>query len=402
MRDRGDYDLYYNNHEHVKGVKKMDIGRFDNFFKRIDKKHPGEYKYINDNWGEKYKIVTFVKPKENDPDILFLFTGTTKEDERDRCTLVTKGTVFSPEPMTEAEMKECVVHIEDTYSGQYCCHLLSDGAHVFVCNCNGSIMFKQNGALLLVYSTLAAKEIMNSPKIRIPGIERFRKLIRNFPTRVDDFYDIDKVYEYENTRVIEHKTSGDAGQRYKIFSVYTLCDSIDPDKLPSAVLRYNRSAADSFDQIKREFSLPMDGWEEYSVRDLVPLNHDVFPSIMDGYSVEDLGLDPVNDKYAIEALESGKIVANKVKTAFNDAVYVFPLGAVYDADWWYKLISSNDEEDQDRVNNILDVIDMINLSGRDYMNKVIKRISALGAMELRNFLHWHRVDCLRGVYDSLE
>lgn len=380
----------------------MNIERFENFFKRVDKKHPGEYKYINDTWGEKYEIVTFVKPKENDPDILFLFSETTKEDERDRCTLVTKGTVFSPEPMTEAEIKECAAHIECIYGDQYSCHLLSDGAHVFVCNCTGSIMFKQNGALRLVYSTLAAKEIMNSPKIRIPGIERFRKLIRNFPTRVDDFYDIDKVYEYENTRVIEHKTSGDAGQRYKIFSVYTLCDSIDPDKLPSAVLRYNRSAADSFDQIKREFGLPMDGWEECSVRDLVPLNHDVFPGIMDGYSVEDLGLDPVNDKYAIEALESGKIVANKVKTAFNDAVYVFPLGAVYDADWWYKLTSSNDEEDQDRVDNILDVIDMINLSGKDYMNKVIKRISALGEMELRNFLHWHRVDCLRGVYDSLE
>src|SRR5699024_4443237 len=151
------------------------------------------------------------------------------------------------EPMTEAEIKECAAHIECIYGDQYSCHLLSDGAHVFVCNCTGSIMFKQNGALRLVYSTLAAKEIMNSPKIRIPGIERFRKLIRNFPTRVDDFYDIDKVYEYENTRVIEHKTSGDAGQRYKIFSVYTLCDSIDPDKLPSAVLRYNRSAADSFD-----------------------------------------------------------------------------------------------------------------------------------------------------------
>lgn len=380
----------------------MNIERFDNFFKRVDKKHPGEYKYINDNWGKKYKIVTFVKPKENDPDILFLFTEATKEDERDRCILVTKGTVFSPEPMTEAEIKECAAHIEYRYSGQYSCHLLSGDRHVFVCDRDGFIMFKQNGSLHLVYSTLAVKEIMNSPRIRIPNIERFRMLIRNFPTRADDFYDIDKVYEYENTRVIEHKTSGDAGQQYKIFSVYTLCDSIDPDKLPSAVLRYNRSAADSFDQVKRELSLPMDGWEEYSVRDLVPLNNDVFLSIMDNYSVEDLGLDPVNDKYAIEALESGKIVATKVKRAFNDAVYVFPLGAVYDVDWWYKLTSSNDEEDQDRVDNILDVIDMINLSGKDYMNKVIKRISALGAMELRNFLHWHRIDCLRGVYDSIE
>ena len=402
MRDRGDYDLYYNNHEHVKGVKKMDIERFANFFKRVDKKHPGEYKYINDTWGEKYEIVTFVKPKENDPDILFLFSETTKEDERDRCTLVTKGTVFSPEPMTEAEIKKCAVYIEDIYSGGYNCHLLNSGAHVFVCNRAGSIMFKQNGTLHLVYSVLAAEDIVKSPKIQIPNIERFRMLIRNFPTRVDDFYDIDKVYEYGNTRVIEHKTVGDACQRYKIFSVYTLCDTIHPDNLPSAVLNYNRSMVDSFDQLKRNLDLPMDGWEEYSARDLVPLNNDVFPGRMDDYSVEDLGLDPINDKYAIEALESGKIVANKVKTAFNDAVYVFPLGAVYDADWWYKLTSSNDEEDQDRVDNILDVIDMINLSGKDYMNKVIKRISALGEMELRNFLHWHRVDCLRGLYNSLE
>lgn len=403
MRDRGDYDLYYNNHEYVKGVKKMNIEYFDRFFKRVDKKHPGEYRYINDNLGRKYKIVTFIKPKENDPDILFLFTGTTKEDERDRCTLITKGTVFSPEPMSEGEIKECAVYIEGTCSAEYNCHLLNSGAHVFVCNYDGLIMFKQNGSLHLVHSILAAKEIMESPKIQPPNIERFRMSIRNFPTRVDDFYDIDKVYEYENTRIIEHdKTSGYAGQRYKIFSVYTLCDSICPDKLPSEVLKYNRSPADSFDQLKRDFNLPVDGWEEYSVRDLVPLNNDVFPGIMDDYSVEDLGLDPINDKYAIEALESGKIVATKVKTAFNDAVYVFPLGAVYDVDWWYKLTSSNDEEDQDRVDNILDVIDMINLSGKDYMDKVIKRIAALGATELRNFLHWHRVDCLRGVYDSLE
>ena len=402
MRDRGDYDLYYNNHEYVKGVKKMNIERFDNFFKRVDKKHPTEYKYINDTWGEKYMIVTFAKPKDNDPDILFIFRDTIKEEERDRCILIKSGTVFNPEPMTEDEMKECMVYFEELCGGEYECHIMRNKGHVFCCILSAQIMFKQNGTLHVVYSALACGELIKTPKVRTPNIKKYRRPIRNLPMELEDFSDIDKIYENENIRVVEHKNVGEASAKYKIFSVYILQDTISENVPPTNVLRRYNSPESSFEQLKRTFNLPQDGWEEFSPKDIVPSNSDEFHGPTSKFTPSELRLDPVKDAYALEAYESNKFAAEKIKVSFEDETYEFPVGVICDIDWWYKLMNSDDEGDQDRVDNILDVIDMINLSGKDYMDRVVKKFSAFGASTLQQFLSRYRISYIRGLYNSLE
>ena len=171
---------------------------------------------------------------------------------------------------------------------------------------------------------------------------------------------------------------------------------------PTNILSYYNSPESSFEQLKRTFNLSQDGWEEFSPKDIVPSNSDGLHGLTPKFTPSELRLDPVKDAYALEAYESNKFAAEKIKVSFEDETYEFPVGVIYDIDWWYKLMNSDDEEDQDRVDNILDVIDMINLSGKDYMDRVVKKFSAFGVSTLRQFLNRYRVSSIRGLYNSLE